>query len=125
MKHIPNVRSIKFIIQPPYTPLRDEANRTLTVEDIFSRYDVIRYQIIIFCQKTLQKVKGAGVTKSGRSEYANKITVPRILLGGKLLIISLSQRSLWAKIYCFCWQMQGRRENGSSFSPQTHFPIQY
>ncbi|XP_077193733.1 interleukin-22 receptor subunit alpha-1 [Paroedura picta] len=61
--YIPNVRSIKFIIQPPYTPLRDEANRTLTVEDIFSRYDVIRYQIIIFCKKTLQKWKKTETNK--------------------------------------------------------------
>ncbi|KAL8220583.1 UNVERIFIED_CONTAM: hypothetical protein K2H54_049888 [Gekko kuhli] len=57
VKYIPSIRSIKFIIQPPYTPLKGEANRTLTVEDIFGGHDVIRYQIIIFCQKTLQKWK--------------------------------------------------------------------
>ncbi|XP_054855828.1 interleukin-22 receptor subunit alpha-1 [Eublepharis macularius] len=57
VKYIPNIRSIKFIIQPPYTPLRDEDNQTLTVEDIFSQFDVIRYQIIIFCENTQQKWK--------------------------------------------------------------------
>nr|XP_056703734.1 interleukin-22 receptor subunit alpha-1 [Euleptes europaea] len=57
VKYIPNVQSIQFVIQPPYTPLRDEDNQTLTVEDIFSRFDVVRYQIIIFCRKTLQKWK--------------------------------------------------------------------
>ncbi|XP_060114480.1 interleukin-22 receptor subunit alpha-1 [Heteronotia binoei] len=57
VKYIPNIQSIKFIIQPPYAPLRNEANRTLSVEDIFSRYGVIRYQVIIFCQKTLKKWK--------------------------------------------------------------------
>ncbi|XP_048355208.1 interleukin-22 receptor subunit alpha-1 [Sphaerodactylus townsendi] len=56
VKYIPDIRSIKFIVQPPYTPLRDD-NHTLTVEDIFSRFDVVRYQITIFCQKTLQQWK--------------------------------------------------------------------
>ncbi|XP_025068389.1 interleukin-22 receptor subunit alpha-1-like [Alligator sinensis] len=36
MKYIPNVRSIKFLIQPPYTLLKDEDDHQLIAEDIYS-----------------------------------------------------------------------------------------
>ncbi|KAH0631127.1 hypothetical protein JD844_005263 [Phrynosoma platyrhinos] len=56
VKCIPSVQSIKFFIQPPYTPLRDEDNQTLTVADIFSQLgNAVQYQIMMFSQKTKQK----------------------------------------------------------------------
>ncbi|XP_053124169.1 interleukin-22 receptor subunit alpha-1 [Hemicordylus capensis] len=55
VKYTPRTQSIKFFIQPPYTPLRDEDNQFLTVEDVFSGFGDIRYEITIFCEKTQQK----------------------------------------------------------------------
>ncbi|XP_042295149.1 interleukin-22 receptor subunit alpha-1 isoform X2 [Sceloporus undulatus] len=56
VKSVPSVQSIKFFIQPPYTPLRDEDNQTLTVADIFSQLgNVVQYEIMMFSQKTKQK----------------------------------------------------------------------
>ncbi|XP_024059401.1 interleukin-22 receptor subunit alpha-1 isoform X1 [Terrapene carolina triunguis] len=55
VKYVPSVRSIKFFIQPPYTPLRDEDGSQLTVEDIYSRFDTIDYHVMLFSQKTHQE----------------------------------------------------------------------
>ncbi|KAM8796009.1 interleukin-22 receptor subunit alpha-1 [Eudromia elegans] len=55
VEYIPNVRSIKFLIQPPYTPLRGEDNRQLTVEDIYSKFGAVDYHLTIFNQRTHQK----------------------------------------------------------------------
>ncbi|XP_019367952.1 PREDICTED: interleukin-22 receptor subunit alpha-1 isoform X3 [Gavialis gangeticus] len=52
VKYIPNVRSIKFLIQPPYTPLKDEDDHQLNVEDIYS---TVEYHMTIFSQSTQQE----------------------------------------------------------------------
>ncbi|XP_025953841.2 interleukin-22 receptor subunit alpha-1 [Dromaius novaehollandiae] len=55
VEYIPNVRSIKFLIQPPYTPLRGEDDRQLTIEDIYSKFGTVDYHLTIFNQRTHQK----------------------------------------------------------------------
>ncbi|KAJ7304342.1 hypothetical protein JRQ81_011891 [Phrynocephalus forsythii] len=55
VKCIPSTQSLKFVIHPPYTPLKDEDNQTLTVVDIFSQFGDVTYEIMMFCQKTQQK----------------------------------------------------------------------
>ncbi|XP_009975064.2 interleukin-22 receptor subunit alpha-1 [Tyto alba] len=55
VEYIPYVRSIKFLIQPPYTPLRDEDDRQLTIEDIYSKFGAVDYHLTIFNQRTHQK----------------------------------------------------------------------
>ncbi|XP_073173941.1 interleukin-22 receptor subunit alpha-1 isoform X2 [Lepidochelys kempii] len=55
VKYVPSIRSIKFFIQPPYTPLRDEDGSQLTVEDIYSRFGTIDYHMTLFSQKTHQE----------------------------------------------------------------------
>nr|XP_009666546.1 PREDICTED: interleukin-22 receptor subunit alpha-1 [Struthio camelus australis] len=55
VEYIPNVRSIKFLIQPPYTPLRGEDHRHLTIEDIYSKFGTVDYHLTIFNQRTRQK----------------------------------------------------------------------
>lgn len=57
MEYIPYVRSIKFLIRPPYTPLRGEDDHQLTVEDICSKFGAVDYHLTIFNQRTHQKVK--------------------------------------------------------------------
>ncbi|XP_026536482.1 interleukin-22 receptor subunit alpha-1, partial [Notechis scutatus] len=56
VKYTPSIQSIQFVIQPPYTPLKDENNSPLTVVDILKQLDInFQYEIIICCTKT--KVK--------------------------------------------------------------------
>ncbi|XP_005234214.1 interleukin-22 receptor subunit alpha-1 isoform X1 [Falco peregrinus] len=55
VEHIPYVRSIKFLIRPPYTPLRGEDDHQLTVEDIYSKFGAVDYHLTIFNQRTHQK----------------------------------------------------------------------
>ncbi|XP_074904823.1 interleukin-22 receptor subunit alpha-1 [Buteo buteo] len=55
VEYIPYVRSIKFLIRPPYTPLRGEDDRELTVEDIYSKFGAVDYHLTIFNQRTHQK----------------------------------------------------------------------
>ncbi|XP_010154967.1 PREDICTED: interleukin-22 receptor subunit alpha-1 [Eurypyga helias] len=55
VEYIPYVRSIKFLIQPPYTPLRGEDDCQLTVEDISSKFGAVDYHLTIFNQRTNQK----------------------------------------------------------------------
>ncbi|XP_062996112.1 interleukin-22 receptor subunit alpha-1 [Elgaria multicarinata webbii] len=56
VKCTPSFQSIKFFIQPPYTPLRDEDNQTLTVVDVFNQFGTaVLYEITMFCQKTGQR----------------------------------------------------------------------
>ncbi|XP_074418865.1 interleukin-22 receptor subunit alpha-1 [Larus michahellis] len=55
VEYIPYVRSIKFLIWPPYTPLRGEDDRQLTVEDIYSKFGAVDYHLTIFNQRTQQK----------------------------------------------------------------------
>ncbi|KAM9268197.1 interleukin-22 receptor subunit alpha-1 [Morus bassanus] len=55
VEYIPYVRSIKFLIRAPYTPLRDEDDRQLTIEDIYSRFGAVDYHLTIFNQRTHQK----------------------------------------------------------------------
>ncbi|XP_010281771.1 PREDICTED: interleukin-22 receptor subunit alpha-1 [Phaethon lepturus] len=55
VEYIPYVRSIKFLIRPPYTPLRGEDDRQLTVEDIYSKFGAVDYHLTIFNQRTHQK----------------------------------------------------------------------
>ncbi|XP_008933897.1 PREDICTED: interleukin-22 receptor subunit alpha-1 [Merops nubicus] len=55
VEYIPYVRSIKFLIHPPYTPLRGEDDRQLTIEDIYSKFGAVDYQLTIFNQRTHQK----------------------------------------------------------------------
>ncbi|KAM6115939.1 interleukin-22 receptor subunit alpha-1 [Phoenicopterus ruber ruber] len=55
VEYIPYVRSIKFLIRPPYTPLRGEDDRQLTVEDIYSKFGAVDYHLTIFNQRTQQK----------------------------------------------------------------------
>lgn len=56
VKYVPSVRSIKFLIQPPYTPLRDEDGYQLTVEDIYSKFGTIDYHVTLFSHRTRQEV---------------------------------------------------------------------
>ncbi|KAM6235604.1 interleukin-22 receptor subunit alpha-1 isoform 1-T1 [Spheniscus humboldti] len=55
VESIPYVRSIKFLIRPPYTPLRGEDDHQLTVEDISSKFGAVDYHLTIFNQRTHQK----------------------------------------------------------------------
>ncbi|XP_062484729.1 interleukin-22 receptor subunit alpha-1 [Pezoporus occidentalis] len=55
VEYIPYVHSIKFLIQPPYTPLRDEDEQQLTVEDVCSKFGAVEYHLTIFNQRTHQK----------------------------------------------------------------------
>uniref|UniRef100_A0A8C7DUM9 Interleukin 22 receptor subunit alpha 1 n=1 Tax=Naja naja TaxID=35670 RepID=A0A8C7DUM9_NAJNA len=58
VKYTPSIQSIQFVIQPPYTPLKDENNFPLTVVDILKQLDInFQYEIIIFCAKTQVKWK--------------------------------------------------------------------
>lgn len=57
MEHVPYVRSIKFLIRPPFTPLRGEDDEQLTVEDIYSKFGAVDYHLTIFNQRTHQQVK--------------------------------------------------------------------
>ncbi|XP_032936643.1 interleukin-22 receptor subunit alpha-1 [Catharus ustulatus] len=52
---IPRVRSIRFLIQPPLTPLRGEDGQQLTVEDISSKFGAVDYHLTIFNQRTQQQ----------------------------------------------------------------------
>lgn len=67
VKCMASTQSIKFFIHPPYTPLKDEDNQTLTVVDIFSQFGDVTYEITMFCQKTQQKVRRFG-RKARRSD---------------------------------------------------------
>ncbi|CAM9779644.1 unnamed protein product [Bubo scandiacus] len=55
VEYIPYVRSIKFLIRPPYTPLRGEDDHQLTIEDIYSKFGAVDYHLTIFNQRTHQK----------------------------------------------------------------------
>ncbi|XP_065506571.1 interleukin-22 receptor subunit alpha-1 [Caloenas nicobarica] len=55
VEYIPYVRSIKILIQPPYTPLRGEDDHQLTVEDICSKFGAVDYHLTIFNRRTQQK----------------------------------------------------------------------
>ncbi|XP_062449796.1 interleukin-22 receptor subunit alpha-1 [Rhea pennata] len=55
VEYIPKVRSIKFLIRPPYTPLRGEDDQQLNIEDIYSRFGTVDYHLTIFNQRTHQK----------------------------------------------------------------------
>ncbi|XP_041871644.1 interleukin-22 receptor subunit alpha-1 [Corvus kubaryi] len=55
VEYIPYVRSIKFLIRPPVTPLRGEDDQQLTVEDIYSKFGPVDYHLTIFNQKTHQQ----------------------------------------------------------------------
>lgn len=56
VKCIPHVRSIKFLIHSPYTPLRGEDGHQLNIEDIYSKFSTVDYHLTIFNQRTHQKV---------------------------------------------------------------------
>uniref|UniRef100_A0A8C5T7J5 Interleukin-22 receptor subunit alpha-1 n=2 Tax=Malurus TaxID=55806 RepID=A0A8C5T7J5_9PASS len=55
LEFIPFVRSIKFLIRPPLTPLRGEDQQQLTVEDIYSKFQSVDYQLIMFNPRTRQQ----------------------------------------------------------------------
>ncbi|KAM6295978.1 interleukin-22 receptor subunit alpha-1 [Aegotheles albertisi] len=55
VEYIPSVRSIKFLIRPPYTPLRGEDDCQLNVEDISSQFGAVDYHLTISNQRTHQK----------------------------------------------------------------------
>ncbi|XP_056365297.1 interleukin-22 receptor subunit alpha-1 isoform X1 [Oenanthe melanoleuca] len=55
VESIPYVRSIKFLIRPPLTPLRGEDGQQLTVEDIYSKFGAVDYHLTIFNQRTQQQ----------------------------------------------------------------------
>ncbi|RLV89856.1 hypothetical protein DV515_00014652 [Chloebia gouldiae] len=55
VEYIPYVRSIKFLIRPPLTPLRGEDEQQLTVEDIYSKFGAVDYHLTIFNQRTHQQ----------------------------------------------------------------------
>ncbi|XP_075029941.1 interleukin-22 receptor subunit alpha-1 [Calonectris borealis] len=55
VEYVPYVRSVKFLIRPPYTPLRGEDDRQLTVEDIYSKFGAVDYHLTIFNERTHQK----------------------------------------------------------------------
>uniref|UniRef100_A0A8D0DQ44 Interleukin 22 receptor subunit alpha 1 n=1 Tax=Salvator merianae TaxID=96440 RepID=A0A8D0DQ44_SALMN len=56
VKSTPSIQSIKFFVQPPYTPLRDEEQQLLTVVDIFGQFGALpEYEVTIFNQKTQQQ----------------------------------------------------------------------
>ncbi|XP_034269360.1 interleukin-22 receptor subunit alpha-1 isoform X2 [Pantherophis guttatus] len=60
VKYTPSIRSIKFVIQPPYTPLKDENNSPLTVVDIFKKHDIqFQYEIIMTQMKWKKIVNDA------------------------------------------------------------------
>ncbi|KAL9824880.1 interleukin-22 receptor subunit alpha-1 isoform 2-T2 [Geothlypis trichas] len=55
VEHIPQARSIRFLIQPPLTPLRGEDGQQLTVEDIYSKSGAVDYHLTIFNHRTQQQ----------------------------------------------------------------------
>ncbi|XP_054251446.1 interleukin-22 receptor subunit alpha-1 [Indicator indicator] len=70
VRFVPSARSIKFLIQPPYTPLRDEGGHQLTVEDIYSKFGPVDYHLTMFNQRTHQKWK--------KSEHSKEFEVPNL-----------------------------------------------
>ncbi|XP_013913337.1 PREDICTED: interleukin-22 receptor subunit alpha-1-like [Thamnophis sirtalis] len=58
VNYTPSIRSIKFVIQPPYTPFKDKNNSPLTVVDIFKQLDIkYQYEIIMCCTKKWKKIE--------------------------------------------------------------------
>ncbi|XP_063033464.1 interleukin-22 receptor subunit alpha-1 [Melospiza melodia melodia] len=55
VEHVPQARSIRFLIRPPLTPLRGEDQQQLSVEDIYSKFGAVDYHLIIFNQRTQQQ----------------------------------------------------------------------
>ncbi|XP_015738819.1 interleukin-22 receptor subunit alpha-1 isoform X1 [Coturnix japonica] len=55
VEYIPHVRSIRFLIHPPYTPLRGEDGHQLNIEDIYSKFSAVDYHLTLFNQRTHQK----------------------------------------------------------------------
>ncbi|KAJ6655604.1 hypothetical protein lerEdw1_004956 [Lerista edwardsae] len=54
VNYTPGTRTVKFVIQPPYTPFRDEENHLQTVEDIFNQHGSVEYHITVLRHKKQQ-----------------------------------------------------------------------
>ncbi|XP_066060641.1 interleukin-22 receptor subunit alpha-1 [Chamaea fasciata] len=95
--HIPHVRSIKFLIRPPLTPLRGEDDQQLTVEDIYSKFGAVDYHLTLFNQRTHQQW-----TKNEHSkEFEVSNLDPDTEYNGTVYICLLQKRSkpqvFWVK----------------------------
>ncbi|XP_064254623.1 interleukin-22 receptor subunit alpha-1 [Passer domesticus] len=55
VEHVPHVRSIRFLLRPPLTPLRGEDEQQLSVEDIYSKFGAVDYHLTMFNQRTRQQ----------------------------------------------------------------------
>ncbi|XP_058712513.1 interleukin-22 receptor subunit alpha-1 isoform X1 [Poecile atricapillus] len=97
VEYIPYVRSIKFLIRPPFTPLRGEDDEQLTVEDIYSKFGTVDYHLTIFNQRTQQQW-----TKNEHSkEFEVSNLDPDTEYNGTVYICLLQRRSkpqvFWVK----------------------------
>ncbi|XP_023796950.1 interleukin-22 receptor subunit alpha-1 [Cyanistes caeruleus] len=97
VEYIPYVRSIKFLIRPPFTPLRGEDEQQLTVEDIYSKFGAVDYHLTIFNQRTQQQW-----TKNEHSkEFEVSNLDPDTEYNGTVYICLLQRRSkpqvFWVK----------------------------
>ncbi|XP_009866515.1 PREDICTED: interleukin-22 receptor subunit alpha-1 [Apaloderma vittatum] len=109
VEYIPYVRSIKFLIRPPYTPLRGEDDRQLTVEDIYSKFGAVDYHLTIFNQRTHQK----WIKNEHNKEFEVSNLDPDTEYNGTVYIALLQRSSksqvFWVKtladttwlLYCF------------------------
>ncbi|XP_009929395.2 interleukin-22 receptor subunit alpha-1 isoform X1 [Opisthocomus hoazin] len=109
VEYFPYVRSIKFLIRPPHTPLRGEDDRQLTIEDIYSKFGAVNYHLTIFNQRTHQKL-----TKNQHNkEFEVSNLDPNTEYNGTVYISLLQKSSksqvFWVKtladntwlLYCF------------------------
>ncbi|XP_010299249.1 interleukin-22 receptor subunit alpha-1 isoform X1 [Balearica regulorum gibbericeps] len=95
VEYIPYVRSIKFLIRPPYTPLRGEDDHQLTIEDIYSKFGAVDYHLTIFNQRTHQKW-----TKNEQNkEFEISNLDPDTEYNGTVYI-HLLQRSSRSQVFC-------------------------
>ncbi|RMB91319.1 hypothetical protein DUI87_32458 [Hirundo rustica rustica] len=97
VEYVPYVRSIKFLIRPPLTPLRGEDDQQLTVEDIYSKFGAVDYHLTIFNQRTQQQW-----TKNEHSkEFEVSNLDPDTEYNGTVYIYLLQRRSrpqvFWVK----------------------------
>ncbi|XP_009805201.2 interleukin-22 receptor subunit alpha-1 [Gavia stellata] len=94
VEYIPYVRSIKFLIQPPYTPLRGEDDHQLTVEDICSKFGAVDYHLTIFNQRTHQKL-----TKNEHNKEFEVFNLEPDTEYNGTVYINLLQRSSKAQVF--------------------------
>ncbi|KAM9213986.1 interleukin-22 receptor subunit alpha-1 [Leptosomus discolor] len=109
VEYITYVRSIKFLIQPPYTPLRDKDDHQLTVEDIYSKFGPVDYHLTIFNQRTHQKWTKNEHNKEFEVSNLDPDTEYNVTVYLSLLQRSSKSQVFWVKtladntwlLYCF------------------------